>query len=93
VLAVRETLGDALKKARSDRTQVDVADELEVSQATYARWERDDQEPDEPNLIKVMAFLGISVAELSELIAETRLQDLKEEMRRLERRLAGRSAE
>lgn len=42
-------------------TQVDVAEELEISQPAYASWERGTKKPTQENLVKISQILNVSV--------------------------------
>ena len=60
------TLGERLKKLREDKNlnQVEVAKKLNISQATYNRYERDERSPDYKTLAKIADFYGVNIDDL-----------------------------
>ena len=54
-----ERLKDLRKQA--GLTQVDVAEELGISQPAYASWERGSKKPTQENLVKIAQILNVSV--------------------------------
>lgn len=54
-----ERLKDLRKQA--GLTQVDVAEELGISQPAYASWERGLKKPTQENLVKIAQILNVSV--------------------------------
>ena len=54
-----ERLKDLRKQA--GLTQVDVAEELGISQPAYASWERGTKKPTQDNLVKIAQILNVSV--------------------------------
>lgn len=54
---------ERLKKLRKQAqlTQVDVAEELGISQPAYASWERGVKKPTQENLVKIAQVLNVSV--------------------------------
>jgi hypothetical protein len=54
-----ERLKDLRKQAHL--TQVDVAEELGISQPAYASWERGIKKPTQKNLVKIAQVLNVSV--------------------------------
>lgn len=71
------TLGQAIKKRRESLglNQAEVAEQLSTTQGNLSRWERDLTEPREVETYRTVAeFLGITLRELVDLIAESARQ-------------------
>ena len=62
-------------------TQVDVAEELGISQPAYASWERGTKKPTQENLVKIAQILNVKVDYLvgnfSEEITNNKLEDIE----------------
>lgn len=79
-----EMFPQRLKKAREDAgfTQYDIANELNISQSTYSKYEGGKREPDIEKLAKIAVFLNISTDWLMGIgrknDTETHQQQMKE---------------
>ena len=71
------SLGKKLIELRNNKTQEDVAFELEVSQSTYCDWENDVSIPKRNNLIKIANFFNVDIRELEDEIYKVNIRNKK----------------
>jgi len=71
------SLGKKLIELRNNKTQEDVAFELEVSQSTYCDWENDVSIPKRNNLIKIANFFNVDIRELEDEIYNVNIRNKK----------------
>lgn len=63
-----ERLGTLLREHRGERTQVEVAGELGISDSTYSDYERGNITPSLEMLVNLLGVLGIDAAEVLNLM-------------------------
>jgi len=88
-------LGEALRRERTRRKerQADAATRFGVSQPSYHRWESGENRPDDAQFADVARYLGMTVAEVWELVhgadaAPVSLEALRGQVAAVERDLA-----
>lgn len=58
------SVGEKLKTLRGDRTQAEIARELNITKSSYAMYERNERTPRDEVKVRISNLFGVSVQDL-----------------------------